>query len=351
MFKKIGHYWQKRRERFYRHSRWHLVLDISLILIILMFLVSLTALYAYRPNFIAEIINGNLDKVTVDLNNPPVDLGFSLNNTNFKIDQPVVLKIVYKNNGSSSASQLKTNLTLTDNNFSLDHLSVPDGSPFSVNGHTLVLADLPSAASAEVLLSVYFSARDQGARTLNWQAQSEYLYGGQKLASTQGLASLNLAAQLNVSAIVYYNSPQGDQLGAGPLPPVVGLPTNYWIFWEAKSNADFKNFVMSAKLPVGVELTGSRTLLSGELKYSSSTRQLIWQVPNIKGQADIDRAGFEVQLIPLKNQVGKVLPLLQSLKYYALDSLAGLDSSGTLPELNTNLDFDRFNKGQGAVTE
>lgn len=351
MFKKINFYWQRRRERFYRKSRWHLVLDISLVVIILMFAASLIGLYAYRPNLVEEIINGRVNKTVVDLNNPPLDLSFSLASSVFKINQPVILKITYKNNAPFSASQLRIDFNATDKNFSVDRLSVPDGSSFSVSGRTAVLADLPPSAGGEVLLSVYFSAKNPVARTINWQAQSEYSYGNQKLTEAQTLTPLNSVAQLTVSAAVYYNSPQGDQLGAGPLPPLVGRPTNYWVFWEAKSDSDFKNLVMSANLPIGVELTGGRSLLSGELKYSSSTRRLIWQVPSLKGQSDIDRAGFEVQLIPVKSQVGRVPPLLKDLKYYAVDSLTSLENAGTWPDLTTNLDFDRFNKGQGTVAE
>lgn len=351
MLKKFSLYWQRRRERFYRKSRWHLILDISLLVIILMLLASLIGLYAYHPGLTGEISNGRLDETAVDLNNPPLDLTFRLSDPILTIGQPVILKIVYKNDGSSLLSQLKINFNTTDKNFLVDRLGSPAALGFQVNGRGLSLPDLKPFESGEVLLPVYFSAKNSETRIVNWQAQSGYLSNGQKLTATQTLTPLKLSVELTVSAAAYYNSPQGDQLGIGPLPPLAGLPTNYWIFWEAKSDGDFKNLVMSAKLPLGVELTGSRSLLSGELKYNSSTRQLIWKVPSLKGQADADRAGFEVQFIPTTDQIGQILPLINGLKYYAADSLTGAESAGALSDLSTNLDFDRFNKGQGKVAD
>ncbi len=348
MFKAISHYWQRRRERFYLKNRWHLVLDFSLMVIILMLAASLISLYFYHPstNGFGSFVFKN---IPVDLNNPPLDLSFQVANPILKINQPIVLKINYKNNGESEINQLKINLNTSDKNFSLSRLVLPEGSPSSISGREIILPTIKPQASGELELQVYFAFKNLEARTLNWRAQSTYLYSGQTLTETQVLSVLNLASELKVSAMAYYNSPQGDQLGAGPLPPVVGRPTNYWIFWEAKSNGDFKNLVVSAKLPRGVELATGRSLLAGELKYNAVNRQLVWLVPEISTVADTYRASFEVQLIPTKTEDGLILPLITDFKYYATDALTQEGTAGGADNLTTNLEFDRLNQGQGKV--
>lgn len=327
-----------------------MVLDFFLSIVILMFLSAAIALFLYRPHIVAEIINGQAGQSVLDLSHPPLSLTFDLAGPSFQINQPVSLNVSYKNNGAGPISHWQLALSDTDQAFSISRIRLLSGQG-SVSGDSLTLPDLAPGETGTISLLINFSATDSNARTLNWQLVSAYTYNDQNLSATQTLKPLDLQAQLNVSAVAYYNSPQGDQLGAGPLPPVVGLPTNYWIFWEAKSDGDFKDLAMSGRLPQGVELTGARTLLAGQLKYNTSTRQLIWQVPDIKGGSDIYRAGFEIQLVPTSSQLAHVPMLMAGLKYFSTDALSAQEASGTLPDLSANLDFDRFNKGQGKVAK
>jgi len=138
-------------------------------------------------------------------------------------------------------------------------------------------------------------------------------------------------------------------LGIGPVSPIVGIPTNYWIFWEVNSPSDFKDLIFGSRLPQGVELEAGRSLLSGEFSYNSSTRQLIWKVPEIKGEAGIYRLGFEVRIIPNLHQLGQVVPLLDASRYRAVDELTGKTVSGELSSLTSDLEADSFNSGQGKV--
>ena len=69
---------------------------------------------------------------------------------------------------------------------------------------------------------------------------------------------------LNVRSAGYYYSPQGDQLGIGPLPPMVDIQTNYWIFWQIGNfNSDLENFTLTAQLPENIVWTGKKSLLAG----------------------------------------------------------------------------------------
>jgi len=230
-------------------------------------------------------------------------------------------------------------------------LETADQSALKINGREVVLTRIGAGESGEAVLKVYFNQKNPKARAINWQAQSQYVFAAQLLKATMNLSSLTIPAELEVKAAVYYTSPQGDQLGVGPIPPIATVPTNYWVFWEANSAHDFKNLVFSARLPKGVELYGGRSLLAGEFNYSTSSRQVIWKIPNLKGEDSSYRVGFEIQLIPTLEQVGKVLPLLTGGRYYGQDALTGAESSGSLQPLSTNLEGDHFNAGQGEVVK
>ena len=347
MFKFIHHYFRGRWEKYYIKSHWHLVLDLSMLIIIIMLAACLIGFYIYRPNI---IFPANHTHPAFDLNNPPLTLNFSVASSTAEINKGSLLKIIYKNGGTADINDLTLDLTTVNADFSVDKLLIKtDNSGATISGRSLILPKIAAGSDGEVDLQVYFNAKNPTARTIDWQVQGEYTLDGQLLKMTYSLPNINLAAELTAKDEAYYTSLQGDQLGIGPLPPIVGIPTDYWIFWTAGSNSNFQNVIFNARLPQGVKLDQGRTLLAGEFSYSTSTRQIIWRVKNLNGGDDSYRLGFEVQITPTAAQVGTVLPLLETMQYYAVDSLTGDTVSGSLPALTTNLDHDRFNAGQGKV--
>lgn len=346
MFKIIHHYWRWRVERFYLKNHWHLVLDLSLLVVIILLLSSLLALYLYHPTFSGL---GTYSRPPLDLNNPPLNLELSAENSTINLDQGAVLKISFKNNSRLPITNLALTLETSDNNFSVKKLeNAKAGSDLNIQGQVINFSEIPVGASGEESLRVYFSSKGDE-RIINWRARSEYNIDGQTIKNDLSLLSLKVKADLNIKDSVYYTSPQGDQLGVGPLPPIIGIPTSYWVFFEASSRSSWKNLLVSARLPKGVELTERRSLLAGELTYNAGNRRLIWKIPELLGRSENYRLGFEVRLTPTLDQLDKILPLLGSPQYYATDILTGEEASGTLDNLNTNLDQDRFNSGQGRV--
>ncbi|MFA5184651.1 MAG: hypothetical protein WC456_03965 [Patescibacteria group bacterium] len=349
MFKIIHHYFRGRWERYYLKSHWHLILDLSLFLIIVILLIAVASLYFYRPSLPGI---GAYAPPTVDLNNPPLEIDYALASSTIKIKNGNLVKISFKNNGTAAISDIKINFLTTDANFTVSQLkAVKVDDRLSLSGREAVLAKVPAGESGEVSVWVYFNQKNQQARQINWQAQSQYNMAGQVLKETASLPSLTVAAELKAQAVAYYTSPQGDQLGIGPLPPLVGIPTDYWIFWEASSVADFKNIVFSARLPQGVELAAGRSLLAGEFNYSTSSRQIVWRIPELQGGENNYRLGFEIELIPTVEQEFQVLPLLSDIRYYGEDALTGEATRAYLNELDTNLDGDHFNSGRGVVSQ
>ncbi|MFZ4632412.1 MAG: hypothetical protein ACOYL8_04410 [Patescibacteria group bacterium] len=350
MFKAISHYWQKRRERFYLKSHWHLILDLSLGLIIVLLIGITISLSFYKPVAQSPYIQSIREKAKIDLNNPPLVLTYSLVSSSSHLTEGVELKVSFTNNSKLLIKNVKTDFLVVDKNFVISRIdNVNKSDDIEINNNQVSLNSLGENESKDFILKFYFKDKSNTERIIKWQAQNEYLVSDQLIKELVNLSDINLAAELTGSARAYYNSPQGDQLGSGPLPPVVGLPTNYWIFFDLKSAGDFKDLVFSAKLPKEVELTDRRSLLAGDFKYNSASRQIIWTIPELKNQSDSYRVGFEIQFVPNEGQVDKVALLLNNIKYYAHDILVNAENYVELPEVTTNLDFDRLNNGNGKI--
>ena len=350
MFKLIHHYIRGRWERYYLKSHWHLILDLSLSLLVVILAGALFSLYYYRPNLPWL---GSYNPPTVDLNNPPLEIDYSVATSSAKIQDGTILRIIFKNNGNAAINNVNIDFATADDNFALSRLELDDNDNgnLSLNGRELVLKQIKAGTSSALTLRIYFSQKNLAARKIEWQAQSQYFFAGQLLKATVKLAPLTTAAELIAKEAAYYTSPQGDQLGIGPIPPIVGIPTNYWVFLETSGSSDFKDIVFSAYLPQGVELSSGRSLLAGEFSYSTSSRQIIWKIPELKSGNGSYRLGFEIQLIPTAEQEGKVLPLLTNTRYYGEDALTGDEVGGRLKQLTTDLESDRFNSGQGQVVK
>ena len=351
MFKSIKRHWQWRREKFYQKNRWHLILDFSLGIIVILLAGVLISLYLYHPNFRQLFTRSVPEKTELDVNHPPLVFNFSVASSSIRLVDGVDLKINIKNNSKLLSQDIKVNLNTIDKNFTISKIDNLQKTPdVEISGQEINFGSLNSNESREVTVRADFQSKDVALRVIKWQAQNEYSVQGQTIKDLTDLPDINLAAELNGSAVVFYNSPQGDQLGSGPLPPLVGLPTNYWVFFDVKSSGDFNNLVFSAKLPQGVELTDRRSLLSGDFKYNAPSRQIVWTVPSLKNQSDSYRLGFEIQFMPKATDLGKVVPLLTNIKYYAYDTLVNQETYTDLKNLDTNLESDQLNKGQGQVS-
>jgi len=353
MFKFISRSWQKRRERYYFKNRWHLVLEFSLGVIIVLLAAVVVGLHFYRPSFswpLSPPTINKIEKPELDLNNPPLTINYSVASSSLHLVNGSVLKISLKNASDFLLQDVVTDLVMINKNFSISKIEKPSSAAgITITNNRINLGFLNPKEEREVELKVYFITKNEVERVIKWQAQSQYSVQGQVIKESSSLPDLKLASELSAQAAIYYNSPQGDQLGSGPLPPVVGLPTNYWVFFEVYSIGDFKNFVFSAKLPKGVELTDRRSLLAGDFQYNAAARQIIWKLSDLKNQNDNYRLGFEIQFIPDASLLAKTSSLITNLKYFATDALSGEEQYSDLPYLSSNLDFDRLNKGQGEI--
>ncbi|MEI7451907.1 MAG: hypothetical protein WCK37_01740 [Candidatus Falkowbacteria bacterium] len=160
-----------------------------------------------------------------------------------------------------------------------------------------------------------------------------------------------ILSSLKASAMVRYYSQQGDQLGVGPVPPMVDMATKYWVFLEINNKGnDLDNITVSADVPSAAIWTDNKSLLSGGLNYNSNTGHALWQMDEISKDGNgVYRVAFELGVIPEISDIGKTISLLNNIRYTAHDKFCDQTISGNLNDLDTKITDSHFGANNGLV--
>ncbi|MDP3771632.1 MAG: hypothetical protein Q8R16_05000 [bacterium] len=166
--------------------------------------------------------------------------------------------------------------------------------------------------------------------------------------------TIDVAGELRISSSARYFTPEGDQVGRGPLPPRVGQTTKYWVTWEVQSFLrDADRVVVRAKLPDGVEWTGrAMTTVGEEPTFDVASRIVRWNIAGLHRTVGDDRtvasASFELALIPLPEHVGSFATLLEMTQASGVDDLRA-ELGDTARPVTTELQLDQRAAGNGRV--
>jgi len=300
----FGRRFKLHQESYYRHNRWRLAFDLILIITIIILATMAISAWRYRPD-VSNVINQSLpERPEIDLNNPPLEI--SLDTPEVAIPgEAIRVKVKVRNQAETVIQNLSISFSASTPGFNVGRVAV--NGKDQANKQAKIEA-LEASSSQEVEAEVYLGGG--GARTIRWQADISYNVFGQTIKKTIALNDLKLEAAIKTSASLYYNSPQGDQLGLGPLPPIVGLPTDYWAFIRLESDGALEEVSCRAKLAANVELGDGRSLLAGEFNYNQASRQIVCKIGAITA-GDPYRLGFALRFIPAAEQAGKT-PVLVS---------------------------------------
>lgn len=352
MHKHFLNFWHKRRERFYRRQKWHLVVDISLFVILIILAAISIRLSTYHPEFINIISNPIFNNATSTKDKEVIKLSLTTEAVEdvVKLEEKLVWKIIYHNESDFELKTLELDFAFNSAAFALDSLTLEQGEA-EIKNNKLKLSNI--------------APRDQGVLmlNLNWRVLQSNPPRSLALVMTAKAESMNnkyeqiipldiikIISDLNVSANLFYHSLQGDQLGIGPVPPVVAIPTKYWLIVKADNNGNvLNNFIFSAQLAPEVELSEDYSLLAGELVYDKSNRRLIWKIDSLDSSNGNYIANLALQLTPTTEQIGKNAMILTNINYYADDSWTGVELSRSLEDLDSSLPADRLNRNQGQV--
>lgn len=125
------------------------------------------------------------------------------------------------------------------------------------------------------------------------------------------------------SDIIYYTL-EGEQLGIGPWPPVVGETTSVRVFLDLTTDIHaIKNLQFKAKLPANIIWTGKSAVNLGQaIFYDQASGLVVWTLDKLNMNEKAE-ASFEIKFTPASNDLGKQIKLLENLSVSAVDSVTG----------------------------
>ena len=347
MWQAIKTKWKTYCKRFYTGRPWLLVLDIGFIFIILL-LFCLWRLIVYYEKL---PINDNL--------NLPVHKAISPKT------MPLEWQVVFSSKVIDDALKELT-AEMSYKNLASESLTIHYQCEEVKTHRSLMLSLEDSEATTSVsILEKQLAPQEIGTSSLILSLPDELLIKGKSLdIDCQLLAylgqqfwpavhqqfSFKVAGEVKASAGAYFYTPEGDQVGIGPLPPIAGLPTSYLITWTLENQGGhLSDIQFAAQLAPEVSWQGEAGLTGGTLFYDAANHKVNWRLAEWPVDAIKKQASFYVSLTPTDDMVSTTPLLLSSGQWRANDSWSEKEWQGSLPDLSTNLEYDTHSAGQGQV--
>ncbi len=162
----------------------------------------------------------------------------------------------------------------------------------------------------------------------------------------------DVTTQISSNIFARYYSPEGDQLGRGPLPPRVNQETKYFVFLNGAGVLHpLSNGLVTAKLGESARWTGFNPQGGEQLSYNTANRVLTWNAGdfNTLGSSNTSQEGvlFELGITPQAKDIGKVGVLLTDIQIKGRDVVTSEFVTVQIPSLTTNLVRDKkaYSKG------
>lgn len=325
-----------------------------------------TANFLFKPSFVFGSDRYTQETLQQTVQLLPSELSLSLTGSDNALTpaSTITYTIHYKNNGTQALKNVSFTLTgdspifattgVTGAQYQDGHYVVDFPSGSIAPGDTNDLAvTIPLAASihtndTSVFENIQATMVGNVTYTLADQTNTP-------VTVSFGTLALPVTSPIELQAFGRYYSPQGDQLGRGPLPPTVGQETKYWIFLTVKGTTnDLQDVKLDADLGPGVTLSGPESVSVGQsLTYDKSTNSVHWSIgslgPTLAPGSSVVSVAFEVSITPTASMVGKTPTLISGPVLTAQDAFTGATVTASGATITTNLPDDQQAAGLGTV--
>jgi len=165
-------------------------------------------------------------------------------------------------------------------------------------------------------------------------------------------ADISIGTYILLNAESRYYTNEGDQLGRGPLPPVIGKQTKYWVFVTAQNGSnDVTQARFSAKLAPGVTWTGKTSVSTGEdIIYNQNSGSISWSRNSVPAFTTVG-IYMELAVTPSASEVESVPQLLQNIQFSAYDTFIGETITKSTPNISANLPNDPTGQNKGITVQ
>jgi len=297
-----------------------------------------------------KVIPQSTIRKKISVTEPVLELSANFSETSFE-GKEATLQLSLKNNGESDISKLSISFENKRDTMSVSRVSTESTMFSAVNNSIVYSSQLNPGKGEKVSVLLSFDRRGNVLNDyLNPSLAVSYAMDGKEYSYSVAVPRLKINSNLSVNSGGYYYGPQGDQLGIGPIPPKVDIPTTYWIIWEANNlGNDISNFEVSADLPANVVWLEQQSLVAGEISYSPVGRRVLWKVDKLAQTGGNYRASFAVSIVPRSEDIGKTPDLLLNLGFRGTDLYTDAQISKKLANITTNIENDRKAAGKGVV--
>ncbi|MDP3901338.1 MAG: hypothetical protein Q8Q38_03355 [bacterium] len=146
-------------------------------------------------------------------------------------------------------------------------------------------------------------------------------------------------SELGLTQSVHYQDATFSN--SGPLPPQVGQATTYTVLWRAENQYnDVRSATVRARLPQGVEMTGSVFPIGSPVVFDSVSREVVWEVGGMGAASGIltpaPSVAFQVRQTPTASQLGTSLEIISEARITAEDDYTGRQLFSSSPRVTTN---------------
>jgi len=159
---------------------------------------------------------------------------------------------------------------------------------------------------------------------------------------------IRLGGSATVSARSWYYTPEGDQLGRGPLPPRVGEETKYWVSINAQNgSSNLGDVRISGSLAPGVRFTGKTSVSAGsDITYDEASGTWVYTLHQL-GAGTMLGVHMELATTPSANDIGAHLPLVTDILFKAQDNYINVPITQSLSDVTTALIGDNRAEARG----
>jgi hypothetical protein len=149
-----------------------------------------------------------------------------------------------------------------------------------------------------------------------------------------------------------YFDQDGNQVGNGPLPPVVDQKTQYRVYWTMTNSLhEVQDVLVSTDLPDNVSWVNSFEVSAGEVIYNANNNSLTWRLNRIPLDVKTVTLSYDVAVTPVASQAGSTAQLTKKITLTAVDSSTGGKIIQAVSPLTTGVEKDDQASDKGVVTK
>lgn len=292
---------------------------------------------------------------------PSIEMAGKWDNNTAKAGSTQKLNLTISNNGDVPVSNIHIILPINSTIINVTKLrqlnsgSIGNGK-FIINPtNNTSLAKLESGSSIEYTIQIPIKklplANSISSLILNPSVSAQIVEAGNDIFEKNiTLSELKIKQDPRLTATIKYYTPEGDQLGRGPLPPTVGEKTKYWaVIYIQNAGNKLRDISFSANLPSNVSWTEKNSVSHGsEPVYKEEDRSIHWSLNSLAG---LDTIGlfFELALKPLDSDRGTTPNILENIVTSVIDSVSREKILIKHPDLNISLTSDPIGSSHGYV--